>query len=201
MRSYLRTRTFVITIVVILVGTVLGLTVAMVWKQGRDVERLTHDRTELAGDVLALRTQVIALGADPVTGPPPALGEDGRDGRDGIDGKDGADGKDGRDGRDAVDDPDFNDPDPNDPDFDDPDPNDADPDDPEVQDPEVQDPEVQDPETQDDEIQDPEIQDPEVDDPDPNDPAALCPDGYTMTIIDQGPLAGWIACAPTQEQP
>jgi hypothetical protein len=35
----------------------------------------------------------------------------------------------------------------------------------------------------------------------PQGPAGpACPEGFTLTVIDQGPLAGWIACAPIQPE-
>jgi outer membrane murein-binding lipoprotein Lpp len=175
LRRWLTWRRVVVVAAVIIAGCLLGFTTAKVIQQDRQVQALQSIRGELQGEVRALANQVVSLGEEPVV--EPAAGVDGRDGFDGLDGLNGLDGRDGRDGKDGEPGP----------------PGPAGP--------------------------------AGADGLDgtnglngldgatgatgatgetgPQGPAGAdgadgpaCPDGYAPAVIDQGPFAGWVACAP-----
>jgi hypothetical protein len=177
--------------VVIIGGVLLGYIFAEIIDQDREVTLLAQENEFLREDVVALSDQVISLGEEPVSGPAPSGGNDGldgQDGRDGLDGQDGQDGRDGIDGQDGADGVDGRDgadsvvPGPPGP----PGPAGAD---------------GADGTNGTNGVDGEDGADSTV--PGPQGiqgiPGPACPEGYTPTVVDSGPLAGWIACAPIQE--
>jgi outer membrane murein-binding lipoprotein Lpp len=181
LRRWLTWRRVVVVAAVIIAGCLLGFTTAKVIQQDRQVQALQSIRGELQGEVRALANQVVSLGEEPVV--EPAAGVDGRDGFDGLDGLNGLDGRDGQDGRDGRDGS-AGEPGP---------PGPAGP-------------------AGADGLNGANGLDGatgatgatgETGATGPQGPAGAdgadgpaCPDGYAPAVIDQGPFAGWVACAP-----
>jgi hypothetical protein len=174
--------------VVVIVGLVLGYTVAQVIENDRRTTDLVHENRDLRVNTEALRAQIVALGEEPVVGPTPdpvvgergPAGTNGRDGRDGADGEDGEDGADGEDGiAGALGPVGATGP--------------AGPAGPQGEAGPAG-PQGATGETGPAGAAGPQGPAGATGATGPAGPA--CPDGYTPTVIEQGPLAGWIACAP-----